>query len=643
MRGNRTWPMRLLLSATICLAHWAGIAFAGEAPVLTDAVKAGRLPPLEQRLPQTPLKVDVVEKIGSYGGDWHSALLGGDDQPWLMRIMTYENLMRWKPDWSGTIPDVAQSVDVSEDATRFTFHLRKGMKWSDGKDFTADDVKFWHDDLFLDKQFTPAPAEPFVNSDGSPCGFEMIDDTTFAFTFKKPKGLFLQFLATARPQDGLAIRYPRHYLAQFHPKYNPAVDGLLKASGQNSWGALMTAKADMFSNPALPTLNAWVVTQGYGAGSATEVKAVRNPYYWKVDAAGNQLPYIDTLSLDILSDPQVLVAKTLAGEIDLQDRNLAVPANKPVLADGRERGGFAFFTETSTSPNVMVVALNLNAKDKQLRQIFDNHDFRAGLSYAMDRQELLDTVWLSQGEIAQTAPRPESIYYNERLAKQYTEHDTEKANALLDETLPKKGADGMRLRPDGSRLVFTIAYSSADPVFGDALQLIKRQWAQVGIDVEPTPLDRTLIGARHDSGDLEGVAWQRGGGAGQEVVIDPRWYFPANNDSYYWAPAWAAWYLGVDPNKSPIKPEEPPAEVKQQMDLYNQIQLSADSGQQVKLMKQLLDIAADQFWTMGVAFDANGYGVKKSTMHNVPASMPASWIYPTPGPANPEQFYKSAQ
>ena len=383
MKWHRTWRARLMLLVTICLMHGAGTALAGEAPAFADAVKVGKLPPLAQRLPQIPLTVDVVEKIGSYGGDWHSALLGGDDQPWLMRIMTYENLMRWKPDWSGTIPDVAQSLDVNEDATRFTFHLRKGMKWSDGQDFTADDVKFWHDDLFLDRQFTPAPAEPFINGDGTPCGFEMIDDTTFAFTFKKPKGLFLQFLATARPQDGLAIRYPRHYLARFHPKYNPAVDGLVKAAGQKSWTGLMTAKADMYSNPELPTLNAWVVAQGYGAGSATAVKAVRNPYYWKVDPAGNQLPYIDTLSLDILSDPQVLVAKTLAGEIDLQDRNLAVPANKPVLADGRQRGGFEFFTETSTSPNVMVLMLNLNAKDQQLREIFDNHDFRAGLSYAI--------------------------------------------------------------------------------------------------------------------------------------------------------------------------------------------------------------------------------------------------------------------
>ena len=632
-------PSWLFLAAALLFAP--GAARAGEAPSLAAAVAAGKLPPLAQRLPDTPMTVPMAERIGTYGGDWHSALLGGDDQPWLMRIMTYENLMRWNPDWSGEIPDIAQSVDVNADATRFTFHLRRGMRWSDGQPFTADDVRFWHDDLLLDKRFTPTPAEPFINADGTPCGFEMADEATFTFVFKKPKGLFLQFLATARPQDGLAVRYPSHYLRQFHPRYNPDVGALVGAAGQQDWTGLLAAKADMFSNPDLPTLNAWVVTQGYGQGTATGVKASRNPYYWKVDPAGNQLPYIDTMSLDIISDPQVLVAKTLAGEIDLQDRNLAVPANKPVLADGRQRGGYEFFTETSTSPNVMVLMLNLTAKDPALRAIFGSLDFRAGLSMALDRQELLDTVWLGQGEVAQTAPRPDSAYYNKRLAEQFTQHDLLAANARLDKVLPRRGADGLRLGPDGSRFVFTVAYSAADPVFGDALQIVKRQWAQAGIAMEPTPLDRTLIGARHDRGDLEGVAWTRGGGAGQEVVLDPRWYFPANNDSYYWAPAWAAWYTGVDPARSLVKPEEPPASAKRQMELYNQLQATGDFDGQVRLMREVLDIAAEQFWTMGIAFDANGYGVKKTTMRNVPPSMPASWIYPTPGPANPETFFKA--
>ena len=641
IRANRgRWALGCVLSLA-CLGPLPSNA--GEAPSLAPLVTAGTLPPLEKRLPDKPLVVNVVDRVGTYGGNWHSALVGGSDDPWLLRTMTYENLMRWSPDWSQVIPNIAESVDVSPDAKDYTFHLRKGMKWSDGAPFTSDDIAFWYQDLLLNKEFTPTPAEPFINTDGTPVAFTKIDDTTLKFSFKKPKGLFLQFLATARPQDNASVRYPAHYLKKYHPTYNP--DGIkqeLTAAKQQNWVGMLNAKAIMWGNPDLPTINAWTITQGYGSGSATRVAAKRNPFYWKVDPQGNQLPYLDTRTFDVISDVQVLVAKTLAGEIDMQDRNLAVPANKPVLFDGQARGNFEFFEETPSSPNYLILMFNLNHKNPDTRAIFQNKNFRIGLSYAMNRKELVDVVWLGQGDIAQAAPRPGSVYYNERLARQYTKTDLKLANEYLDKVLPKKDARGMRLRPDGSRFAFTVAYGAANTVFGDALELISQQWAKVGIEMKPTPLDRTLIQTRQDAGELEGVAWERGGGAGQEVVIDPRWYFPANNDSYYWAPAWAAWYLGVNPATAQVKPEEPPPAAKKQMELYNKLLSSADPKEQIAYMNQLLDIAAEEFWTMGVAFEANGYGVKKKNFHNVPKSMPASWIYPTPGPTNPEQYFKSA-
>lgn len=207
IRANRRAPWALgCVLAVSCLGLMP--AGAGEAPSLAPLVSAGTLPALDKRLPDKPLVVKVVDRVGTYGGNWHSALVGGSDEPWLMRTMTYENLMRWSPDWSQVIPNIAESVEASPDATEYTFHLRKGMKWSDGAPFTSEDIAFWHRDLLLNKQFT-LPAEPFINSDGTPVGFTKIDETTFKFTFKKPKGLFLQFLATARPQDNASVRYPR--------------------------------------------------------------------------------------------------------------------------------------------------------------------------------------------------------------------------------------------------------------------------------------------------------------------------------------------------------------------------------------------------------------------------------------------------
>lgn len=641
-RPNTRLSLALFTACAVSALTFSA-ALAGEAPMLAEQVAAGTLPPLEQRIPENPLVVTPVDRIGDYGGAWRSAMVGGSDDGWVLRTVSYENLMRWSPDWKQIVPNIAESVEVSPDAKEYTFTLRKGMKWSDGAPFTAEDIRFWYEDLFLDKQFTPAPQEPFINTDGSPVAFEMLDETTFKFTFANPKGLFLQYLSTARPLDNATVRYPKHYLQKFHPKYNPDVQAEIAAAGQTDWVGLMVNKSNFWANTEVPTINPWVFTQGYGSGSATRAVAERNPYYWKVDTEGNQLPYIDVRDFDVLSDPQVLVTKTLAGEIDFQDRNLATTANKPVLFEGQASGGYEFFEETPVSPNYMVMMLNLNHKDPETRALYQSKDFRIGLSYAMDRQEVLDVVWLGQGEVAQTSPLPGSVYFNERLAKQYTEYDVGKANENLDKVLPNKDGNGMRLRPDGSPFVLTFAYSAATPVFGDALELIAAQWAKVGIQMVPAPLDRTLIQTRQDAGELEGVAWERGGGDGAEVVLDPRWWFPSNNDSYYWAPTWTAYFLGVNPETAQVKPEEPPPAVKKQMQLYGELQASADAEQQVALMNQILDIAAEEFWTMGVAWPSSGYGVKKTNFLNVPASMPASWIYPTPGPTNPEQYFIAKQ
>ena len=638
--GAAAAPARILglcLAIGLACSLQAAQAMAGQAPMLAEQVEAGTLPPLEERLPSNPLVVEPVERVGEYGGTWRSALLGGNDDPWIRRTLAYENLMRWTPDWSGVIPNIAESVDVNDQATSFTFHLREGMRWSDGELFTADDIRFWYEDLFLNPEFTPTIAEPFINADGSPVAFEMVDKTTFTFTFKESKSLFLQYLATMRNLDHAPIRYPRHYFERFHPKYNPDIQQEIEAAGQSNWVGLMVAKSEYWANTEAPTLHAWVFKRGYG--TATSALAVRNPYYWKVDTQGNQLPYIDRMHFSVLSDLQVLVTKTLAGEIDFQDRHLAIPANKPVLYHGKEQGGYGFFDEMPTTPNYMVLMFNQTYPDPDKRAIFQDKNFRIGLSHAINRQDILDVLWYGQGEVAQTSVQPDSIYYNERLAKQYTEYDLDLANQYLDKVLPERGPDGMRRRPDGEPFSFTFAYSAANPVFGDALQLIAAQWRKVGIDMRPTALDRTLIMVRRNAGQLEGVIWQRGGGAGQEVVLDPRWWFPFNIESYYWAPAWTAYYLEADPATSQVKPEKPPAAALKQMQLYSQLQAAPQFDEQVRIFKEILEIAADEFWTMGIAWPGKAYGVKKNNLRNVPDSMPASWLYPTPGPTNPEQYF----
>ena len=127
-----------------------------ESPLLADLVKAGKLPPVEQRLPANPLVVKPVDKVGKYGGTWRTALRGGQDDAWTTRIIGYDYLVRWDREWTTVIPYVAESWTSTPDATEYTFKLRKGMKWSDGKPFTADDIVFWVTDILNNKDLTAA-------------------------------------------------------------------------------------------------------------------------------------------------------------------------------------------------------------------------------------------------------------------------------------------------------------------------------------------------------------------------------------------------------------------------------------------------------------------------------------------------------
>src|SRR5690606_4602717 len=238
-----------------------------EAPQLAERVAAGEIPPVEERLPVTPRVIEPVDRVGQYGGTWRMGLVGGADTPWLIRTMAYENLVNWNVDWTGVIPNLAESYDVNEDSTEFVFHLREGTKWSDVEPLTADDIMCWYEDVFLNECLTPAvPA--WVMAGGEPVVVEKVDDYTVRFTFSEPNGLFLYNLAL--PDNSVVTLYPRHYMEQFHVDYNTDnLDELVSQEGTADWVQLFQNKADIhtFSNGDKPVLYAWRLTTPYGAGT----------------------------------------------------------------------------------------------------------------------------------------------------------------------------------------------------------------------------------------------------------------------------------------------------------------------------------------------------------------------------------------
>jgi peptide/nickel transport system substrate-binding protein len=613
-----------------------------EAPALAELVQAGELPPVDERLPQEPMVVEPVDRIGKYGGTWRTALVGGQDTAWLRRTVSYDYLMRWDPQWTQSVPNIAKAVEANVDGSEYTFYLREGMKWSDGAPFTADDIVFWWDDVIMNADLTPAGPPQYMKVGDAPAVVEKIDDYTVVFKFPVPNGLFLQHLST--PDGWLPTRYPKHYLEQFHVEYNPdGVEALVAEAGATDWVNLFQLKGHgipgapveaVFQNPDLPTLWAWKFITPYGEG--TQVVAERNPYYWKVDTEGNQLPYIDKVVFDILEDREVLLLKVLNGEIDMMARHFNTNDNKAVLADNREAGEYNFF-EAVSGGGTIGFHFNLTHQDPRMREIFQNKDFRVALSHALNRQEIIDVLLIGQGEPAQSAMCKDfAELYDEEMYTMYTEHDPELAVEYLAKAgITEKGADGFYLGPDGEPLTFVVQTTES---FGhsDMAEMAVQQWRDFGIAAELRVMDRSLLYARKDANEHDVHVW--GSGACSEVFLDPRHFFPFSQESTF-AQAWVTWYNNPSGAGADTPPEEPPAIVKQQMELYDQIKATADRDEQIALMKEIIAIAKDQFYVIGISSEPPGYGVVKNNFFNVPASMPNSWQYPTPAPTSPEQYF----
>jgi len=606
-----------------------------EAPGLAELSSSGTIPAVKDRLPLTPMVVTPNEQVGTYGGTWRTAIVGGLDLAWLGKTVAYDHLVRWDPAWDAVVPNIAESWEVSPDGRTFTFKLREGHKWSDGQPFTVDDVMFYGEDVYRNEELTTSLGT-------NPWTIEKVDELQFAVTFERPNGLFIQNLAT--PTGDTMTRYPRHYLEQFHATYNTTnLDQLVADAGVENWIQLFqqvsssipgTPLDARFQNLDLPTLYAWKLVEAYADG--IRVRVDRNPFYFKVDPDGNQLPYIDEVIFNAVQDNEVLLLQATSGEIDMHVRHINTDANKSVLAQSAEEGSYRLFDTIPALMNSCMIAFNLTHQDPNLQAIFANKDFRVGLSHAINRQEIIDTVFVSQGEPWQGSPRPESPFANENLAKQFTEYDVDIANQHLDKVLPDKDGDGFRLRPDGQQFIFTVDVTAAlQPTWIDQMNLVVGYWQQVGINAQLKPQDRSLLYQRKDANEHECVVWQGPGGL-TDALLELRWYAPISGESNYGI-GWQIWFN--QPSNPLAAPVEPPEAVKAQLELVTQLRETVDETAQAELFQQILDIAAEQFYAIGLSLPGPGYGIVKNNFRNIYEPMPDANLYSTPGPTNPEQYY----
>jgi len=626
----------------------AGIAFAtaittssvsaGEAPALAEMVAAGTLPPLEERLPNDPEVVTPIDSIGTYGGTIRRFLSGSNDHNSFLRFVGPQGLTRWKADFSEVIPNVAESWTTNEDSSEFTFRLREGMRWSDGEPFTADDIMFFVDDLLNNEAFYPSAPARFVVA-GETMQGEKIDDYTVTFKFAASYGTFLTELATPLAQE--PTLWAKHYCMQFHPKYNPDVQALVDDSpAVEDWPSLFRLNCgeveapNRWSNAERPTLDPWVVTgEGYTAGS-TLVMMERNPYFWQVDTEGNQLPYVDTLQWGVAQDSQAILLEAIAGNIDMQARRIATLANQPVLFENAEKSGYNLFQRTAADSNDMAIHFNHTHQDPEMRAFLTNRDVRIALSIGIDREEIIDIVYQGVGEPWQIGPLPQHVLYNEQLGRQHTEFDPDRANELLDAAgYSDRDADGNRIFPSGQPIVFNVNYPGVEtPQHGDTLEIVRDHWADLGIGLNATSVERSIYYARGEANEHDFMVW--GAPGGLDPTLSPRDVLAVHPQASWFAIPWTRWYLsggteGMEPSES----------MKRRLALYDQFKAEADQARALDLFREIHQIAADEFEIIGITFRPSTYGVYNAKLRNVPEALPGSWMYPDPAPTLPWTYY----
>jgi peptide/nickel transport system substrate-binding protein len=622
-------------ASILALASPAGV-FALEykqAPALEERVQGGSLPPVEERLPDNPEVVKPLSELGTYGGTLRFGLRGSSDHNHILRMVSNQGLVRWNPDFTGIVPNLAERWDVDADAKVFTFYLRSGLKWSDGQPFTADDVIFNMEDLVLNTDFAPTPSR--YTMDGQPVSVEKVDDHTVRFSFAAPYGGFLGELAAPLGQH--PVLYAKHYCSQFHPGYNEDVDALVKESGLTDWQALFLQKCGdieipaRWGNPDRPTMDPWVIATPYTGGS-TSVTLQRNPFFWQVDTEGNQLPYIDTLSADVAQDVESLLLSVIGGNIDFALRHIDDTANRPLLAENQQAGDYHLFAADPLGGTHMLLQLNLTHKNPELRELFNKKDFRVALSLGIDRQTIIDTVLLGASEPWQQGDFEGSAYYQEQLSTQFVEYDPEEANTLLDGLGLTRGADGLRILPSGRPLKLQVDVIPTNvPDHVDQLELIAQQWAKLGIELSINSIERTFFFERAVTNyDHDLAVWRA---AGTNLVNTPEYLAPVLPGPL-WAVPWGQWYTSGG-----AQGEEPPEPIKQRMALWDAIRSTADAEERVRLFAELSQAAADEFEVIGISKAMVSYGIAKNNLINVPEKMPSSFIWATPGPALPQTWF----
>jgi peptide/nickel transport system substrate-binding protein len=589
-----------------------GIAWAAlqETPFFATATASG-LPKIEKRVPAEPA---IVDSSGRPGGQLHILMASPKDTR-MMVVYGYARLVGLTPELE-MVPDILKALDV-EDGRVFTLHLRQGMKWSDGQPFTSEDFRYWFEDVASNKKLSPTGLPVDLLPNGEKPHFEVIDETTVRYRWSRPNPLFLPNLAGPYP---LYIYCPSHYLKQFHQKYadKDTLESVVKKARVRNWASLHIKHDAMYKNdnPDLPSLEPWVLKT---RPPADRFIFERNPYYYRVDKEGRQLPYIDQVIMAI-ADSRIIPAKTAAGETELQARYLSFD-DYTFLRQSEERNRFSVRLWRTGSGSQFALYPNLNVSDPAWRALNRDLRFRRALSLAVNRHEINQVIYFGLGVEGQNTVLPQSPLYNAADRQAWAQFELGEANRLLDVIgLTERGSDDVRLLPDGRPMELIVEYSGDLTQSSDVLELIRDSWHDIGIRLFAKPAQLTLFRRRVFSGEAV-MALDRGVDSGlARVTSSPSEFAPTSQQQLEW-PKWGQYY---ETRGRAGEPPDLPSAIKLR-DLYNEWLATASADKQAEVWHKILQIWADEVFSIGTVGGVLQPVVVSDMLRNVPEKGIYNW------------------
>src|SRR6059036_816238 len=616
-----------------------------EAPQLAELVKAGKLPPVAERIGQDPLVIKPLHEIGRYGGTWRGGFTGPADFWNGFRCCSGpDHLMFWDYTGDKVVPNLAKGLEMQDGGRAWLLHLRRGMKWSDGKPFTADDFVFWFEDVYQNKDLVPTPSAAMAIN-GKPGVVEKVDTNTVRFKFPEPYTMFPDVLAGSTDLAGqmqgwraLSGFAPAHYMKQFHPKYasQAELDKKAKDGKFDSWVRMFLFKNDWALNPELPVLSAWKTVTPINTPTWT---LERNPYSVFVDTAGNQLPYIDRVVLTLAENLEVLNLRAIAGEYDFQQRHLDL-GKLPVFIENQAKGGYKVYLDPGDYGGDMIIKFNLNYDaDPEIARWFNTADFRRALALGIDRDQINETFWLGTGTPSSVVPADSNKYNpGPQYRRMWATLEDRKANEMLDKIgLAKKDTEGYRLRSDGKgRLRIEIMTLGGQSVqYTQIAETIREQWKKIGIDLQVQEVERSLAIKRAAANEMQLSAWNNDGS--EHLFTFPTHVFPFTVDDVATSgPLYVKWF-----HSAGAQGKEPEPKMRELMDKWKRA-FGVPEKERIQLGKEVWNIAAEEVYIIGVIGmgpASMGVRVVKTNMGNIPSRQYNSPDGKTPGISRPMTFY----